>query len=138
VVGHHLVLRAGGLAVGFATFLPLYMLRAMGAGDVKLMAAVGIAAHARIELVCQLARELAPVAQAQFLAVATSRLAPVALVLLAPVLLPLLTAAIYLVAGWGPRTAWLSTGSAVVVLAAVITLAAHSRKFCINATPAFA
>ena len=49
----------------------------------------------------------------------------VALVLLAPVLLPLLTAAIYLVAGWGPRTAWLSTGSAVVVLAAVITLAAQ-------------
>ena len=46
----------------------------------------------------------------------------VTLVLLAPVLLPLLTAAIYLVAGWGPRTAWLSTGSAVVVLAAVITL----------------
>ena len=49
----------------------------------------------------------------------------VALVLLAPVLLPLLTAAIYLVAGWGPRTAWLSAGSAVVVLAAVITLAAQ-------------
>ena len=49
----------------------------------------------------------------------------VALVLLAPILLPLLTAAIYLVAGWGPRTAWLSTGSAVVVLAAVITLAAQ-------------
>ena len=49
----------------------------------------------------------------------------VALVLLAPVVLPLLTAAIYLVAGWGRRTAWLSTGSAVVVLAAVITLAAQ-------------
>ena len=49
----------------------------------------------------------------------------VTLVLLAPVLLPLLTAAIYLVAGWGPRTVWLSTGSAVVVLAAVITLAAQ-------------
>jgi hydrogenase-4 component F len=49
----------------------------------------------------------------------------VALVLLAPVLLPLLTAAIYLVAGWGSRTAWLSAGSAVVVLGAVITLAAH-------------
>ena len=49
----------------------------------------------------------------------------VALVLLAPVLLPLLAAAIYLVAGWGPRTAWLSAGSAVVVLAAVITLAAQ-------------
>jgi len=49
----------------------------------------------------------------------------VALVLLAPVLLPLLTAAIYLVAGWGRRTVWLSTGSAVVVLAAVITLAAQ-------------
>src|SRR6185503_14060557 len=49
----------------------------------------------------------------------------VAVVLVAPVLLPLLTAAIYLVAGWGQRTAWLSTGSAVVVLAAVITLAAQ-------------
>ena len=49
----------------------------------------------------------------------------VALVLLTPVLLPLLTAAIYLVAGWGPRTAWLSTGSAVVVLAAVITISAQ-------------
>lgn len=32
---------AGGLAVGFATFLPLYLLRAAGAGDVKLMAASG-------------------------------------------------------------------------------------------------
>ena len=49
----------------------------------------------------------------------------VALVLLAPVLLPLLTAAIYLVAAGGPRTAWLSAGSAVVVLAAAITLAAQ-------------
>lgn len=31
----------GGLAVGLAAFMPLYMLRAMGAGDVKLMAMVG-------------------------------------------------------------------------------------------------
>jgi len=31
----------GGLAVGFGIFLPLYLLRTMGAGDVKLMAAVG-------------------------------------------------------------------------------------------------
>ena len=32
---------ASGLLVGFGTFLPLYLLRAMGAGDVKLMAMVG-------------------------------------------------------------------------------------------------
>ena len=31
-----------GLASGFAVFLPLYLLRAMGAGDVKLMAVVGL------------------------------------------------------------------------------------------------
>jgi prepilin peptidase CpaA len=31
----------GGAAVGLAILLPLWMLRAMGAGDVKLMAAVG-------------------------------------------------------------------------------------------------
>ena len=31
----------GGLAVGLAAFMPLYMLRAMGAGDVKLMGMVG-------------------------------------------------------------------------------------------------
>lgn len=30
-----------GLLVGLATFMPLYLLRVMGAGDVKLMAAVG-------------------------------------------------------------------------------------------------
>lgn len=30
-----------GLLVGFGAFLPIYMLRAMGAGDVKLMAMVG-------------------------------------------------------------------------------------------------
>lgn len=32
----------GGLAVGLAILLPLYLLRALGAGDVKLMAMVGI------------------------------------------------------------------------------------------------
>lgn len=32
---------AAGLGVGFALFFPMYMLRAMGAGDVKLMAMVG-------------------------------------------------------------------------------------------------
>lgn len=32
---------AAGFAVGFTLFLPMYMLRAMGAGDVKLMAMVG-------------------------------------------------------------------------------------------------
>ncbi|AKU13998.1 Flp pilus assembly protein, protease CpaA [Azoarcus sp. CIB] len=31
----------GGIAVGFASLFPLYMLRAMGAGDVKLMMMVG-------------------------------------------------------------------------------------------------
>jgi prepilin peptidase CpaA len=31
----------GGLALGLAVFLPLYLLRAMGAGDVKLMAMAG-------------------------------------------------------------------------------------------------
>jgi prepilin peptidase CpaA len=31
----------GGLALGFGSYFMLYMLRAMGAGDVKLMAAVG-------------------------------------------------------------------------------------------------
>ena len=31
----------GGIAVGFAALLPLYLLRAMGAGDVKLMMMVG-------------------------------------------------------------------------------------------------
>jgi prepilin peptidase CpaA len=31
----------GGLALGLAMFLPLYLLRAMGAGDVKLMAMAG-------------------------------------------------------------------------------------------------
>jgi prepilin peptidase CpaA len=31
----------GGLALGLAIFLPLYLLRAMGAGDVKLMAMAG-------------------------------------------------------------------------------------------------
>ena len=31
----------GGLALGLAIFLPLYLLRAMGAGDVKLMAMTG-------------------------------------------------------------------------------------------------
>lgn len=31
----------GGLGLGLALFLPLYLLRAMGAGDVKLMAMVG-------------------------------------------------------------------------------------------------
>jgi prepilin peptidase CpaA len=30
-----------GLAIGFAVYFPLYLLRGMGAGDVKLMAAVG-------------------------------------------------------------------------------------------------
>src|SRR5947209_7625778 len=32
---------AEGLGLGFALYLPLYMIRARGAGDVKLLAAVG-------------------------------------------------------------------------------------------------
>lgn len=34
-------LSLGGLALGFGAYFMLYMLRAMGAGDVKLMAALG-------------------------------------------------------------------------------------------------
>lgn len=58
----------------------------------------------------------------------------VPLLLLAPILLPLLTAAIYLVAGWGRRTVWLSATSAVVVLAAAITLAVQVSGFGPQAT----
>ena len=36
-----LSLSLGGLAVGFGVYFVLYLLRAMGAGDVKMMAAVG-------------------------------------------------------------------------------------------------
>ena len=36
-----LALAAGGWAVGLALFLPLFLLRGMGAGDVKLVAALG-------------------------------------------------------------------------------------------------
>ena len=36
-----LVMGLGGMAVGLCLFLPFYMMRAMGAGDVKMMAAVG-------------------------------------------------------------------------------------------------
>ena len=39
--GYGLAVWAMGLGVGFLCFLPLYMVRAMGAGDVKLMALVG-------------------------------------------------------------------------------------------------
>jgi prepilin peptidase CpaA len=38
---HGLVLASEGLLLGFAVYLPLYLLRGMGAGDVKLMAAIG-------------------------------------------------------------------------------------------------
>ena len=38
---HGLAIAALGLGVAIAIYLPLYLLRAMGAGDVKLMAAVG-------------------------------------------------------------------------------------------------
>ncbi|OUL98482.1 A24 family peptidase [Variovorax sp. JS1663] len=39
--GSAFLLAAGGLFVGFLAMLPLYVLHAMGAGDVKLMAMVG-------------------------------------------------------------------------------------------------
>ena len=39
--GISLLSSLGGLALGLAIFLPLYLLRAMGAGDVKLMAMTG-------------------------------------------------------------------------------------------------
>lgn len=39
--GYGFTFWATGLLVGFLFFLPLYVMRAMGAGDVKLMAAVG-------------------------------------------------------------------------------------------------
>jgi prepilin peptidase CpaA len=39
--GTGVIASAGGLAVGLVSFMPLYLLRAMGAGDVKLMAMVG-------------------------------------------------------------------------------------------------
>lgn len=38
---HGLALSAGGWAVGIALFLPMFLLRGMGAGDVKLLGAVG-------------------------------------------------------------------------------------------------
>lgn len=40
----------GGAAVGFGMFLPFYMLRAFGAGDVKAMATVGIFLGAKATL----------------------------------------------------------------------------------------
>lgn len=39
--GYGFTFWAAGLAVGFFCFIPLYIFRAMGAGDVKLMALVG-------------------------------------------------------------------------------------------------
>lgn len=39
--GYGFIFWLTGLAVGFASLFPLYILRAMGAGDVKLMALVG-------------------------------------------------------------------------------------------------
>ncbi|VTU19902.1 A24 family peptidase [Variovorax sp. RA8] len=39
--GSALLMASGGLLLGFLLLLPLYMLHAMGAGDVKLMAMVG-------------------------------------------------------------------------------------------------
>jgi prepilin peptidase CpaA len=38
---HGLLFALGGMATGFAVFLPFYLLRGMAAGDVKLMAVVG-------------------------------------------------------------------------------------------------
>ncbi len=39
---HEILQALGGAATGLVVFLPLYMLRGMAAGDVKLMAAVGL------------------------------------------------------------------------------------------------
>src|SRR5512146_2921662 len=39
--GGGLLYAVGGFAIGMAALLPMYLLRAMGAGDVKLMAMVG-------------------------------------------------------------------------------------------------
>lgn len=39
--GAALLAALGGMGVGFAVFLPFYLMRGMAAGDVKLMAAVG-------------------------------------------------------------------------------------------------
>ncbi|MBM3320370.1 MAG: prepilin peptidase [Candidatus Eisenbacteria bacterium] len=38
---HALLLAAGGLLVGFGLLLPAYLIKAMGAGDLKLLAALG-------------------------------------------------------------------------------------------------
>ncbi|MFH1680599.1 MAG: A24 family peptidase [Candidatus Eisenbacteria bacterium] len=45
-----LLLAAAGLAVGFGLLLPAYLLKVMGAGDLKLMAAVGALLGPRITL----------------------------------------------------------------------------------------
>lgn len=48
-----------GLMTGFLVFLPLYMMRAMGAGDVKLMAVVGAFAGPVLTLYMALAAAMA-------------------------------------------------------------------------------
>lgn len=54
-----LLFALGGLALGLCAFLPLYALRAMGGGDVKLMAMVGAFVGAWAGLGCVLATALA-------------------------------------------------------------------------------
>jgi prepilin peptidase CpaA len=46
-----LVTALGGAAVGFGMFLPFYLLRAFGAGDVKAMATVGVFLGAQATLI---------------------------------------------------------------------------------------
>jgi prepilin peptidase CpaA len=67
----------GGLAVGLLALLPLYLLRAMGAGDVKLMALVGAFIGSTATIASVLATLLAGGVLAVVLALRARRLAGV-------------------------------------------------------------
>jgi prepilin peptidase CpaA len=67
----------GGLAVGLLALLPLYLVRAMGAGDVKLMARVGAFIGTTATVASVLATLLAGGVLAAVLALRTRRLAGV-------------------------------------------------------------
>lgn len=70
-----IVFALGGLAVGLAAFLPLYIFRAMGAGDVKLMAMVGAFLGASATLGSVLATLIAGGVLALALTLVTGRIA---------------------------------------------------------------